>query len=164
MMVWIISMMFTCILNIKQVYGPTRYFPQRGTCSGTGLLMSNIVRFVIIAGIVIVFISYIQIYRLLKSGNQHVRDQVERTDVGERVLKQRMVKITKMLFIIFTSLFACNIPFVIVAALGTKFGINLVWQRITLLILLTNCANNFFIYGVMDEEYREQLKSLIKSK
>ena len=113
---------------------------------------------------IIVLTSYLRIYRLVKSANRQIGEQTEATDAGERVLKHRLKKITKMLFIIFTTLLTCNIPFIVVDNLSEKFNISLVWQRITFLILTINYANNFFIYGLIDGEYRKQLKKLFKCK
>ena len=160
--VWVISILCACLLNIQQIHGLTKYFPQRGTCGGTGSLMSTILTFIVITSMITVFTSYVQIYRLVKSGNREIREQIEGTDMSERILKHRMVKITKMLFIIFTSFLTCNIPFIVVSSVSEKFHISLVWQRITFIILITNYANNFFIYGLMDREYRKQFKNIFK--
>ena len=162
--VWIISLIFACLLNIKQIHGSIKYYPQRGQCEASGWLTGTIYGFIAMTSMIIVFTSYLRIYRLVKSANRQIREQTEATDAGERVLKHRLKKITKVLFVIFTVLLACNIPYIAVDSLSEKFHISLVWQRITFLILMTNYANNFFIYDLMDGEYRKQLKKLFKCK
>ena len=160
--VWITSIITAAILNTSQVMGRVTYRPHRGTCGSTSTVWHSIMTYIVAICIVTVFTSYIQIYKLVRSQNRQIRVQMESTDAAELVLKKRMVKITKMLFIIFTTLLMCNIPYIAVTSLREKLQIDLVWQRIALFVLTTNYANNFFIYGLMDKSYRAQVKNLIK--
>ena len=161
---WIICLMLFSISNIPQVMGPIRYQPAHGVCLPTGLLIYIRNAFIIMVCIIITFTSYIKIYRFVKSQNRQIRDHIETTDLNERVLKKRDLKLTKMLFIIFSTLLFCTIPFTIIANLRERLHISVLWQRIALLVVQTNHANNFFIYGLMDQEFRTQVKSLFRCK
>ena len=161
---WMISVIIAGILNITQVIGHITFNPQYGTCSSTSIIMHNILTFVAMMCIVTVLVSYIKIYRLVKFQNRQIRDQMESTDAAELALKNRMVKITKMLFTIFTILLVSNVPYIMVSSLREKLHIHSIWQSITLLILSANYANNFFLYGLMDRNYRVRVKNLIMCK
>ena len=158
---WVINLIFSSVLNIPKVMGPITFQAHRGTCGGSGSLLSTIMSFFTIICIVIVFTSYFQIYRLVRSRNRQIRDQMETTDLNERVLKKRALKITKMTFIIFATLMASNIPYTVVVNLR---NVSVIWKRITFLVLVTNYANNFFLYGLMDPEFRAKVKDLFKCK
>ena len=162
--IWMISITIAGILNMKQVMGAITFDHQYGTCSSMSSIMHSILAFVAMICIVIVLVSYIKIYRLVKVQNRQIRDQMESTDATELALKNRVVKITKMLFIIFTVLLVSNVPYMVVASLKEELHINSIWQRITLLIVSANYANNFFLYGLMDRNYRARVKNFIMCK
>ena len=161
---WMISITIAGILNMKQVMGGITFDPQYGTCSSISAIMHIILAFVAMICIVIVLVSYIKIYWLVKFQNRQIREQMESTDAADLALKNRMVKITKMLFIIFTVLLVSNVPYIVVASLKGGLHIHSIWQRITLLIVSANYANNFFLYGLMDRNYRVRVKNLIMCK
>ena len=139
----IICLILFSISNIPQVMGPIKYQLAEGICIPKGSLLYNIDAYIIIACIIVIFTSYIQIYRFVRLQNRHIRDQIETTDLSERVLKNRALKITKMLFIIFSTLLICTIPFTIIANWRERLHISVLWQRIALLVLQTIHADNF---------------------
>ena len=161
---WLICLILSSILNIPQVMGPIEYKLNAGTCKGTGTSYHRLMAFNILTCTIVVLTSYIQIYRLVRSQNRQIRDQIETTDSNQRVLKQRALKITKMLFIIFTAMIICTVPHIIIVNLREKVHISVLLQRIVFLVVTSNNANNFFIYGLMDPEYRTQVKNLFKCK
>ena len=158
--IWISSVIISCFININKVIGPIVYHPSLGSCGGTGPIMTGIMASASILGTTVVLISYVKIFRLVKLNNLQIRNRIESTDATERVLGKRMAKITKMLFIIFVSQVVSNIPFTVVSILKKRFIINSIWQSVTFLIIFTNHANNFFIYGLLDKEFRAQVKNL----
>ena len=122
------------ILNIPQVMGPIKFQPAHGVCFPTGSLFYLINSFIVMVCITITFVSYTQIYRYVRSQNRQIRDQIEITDLNEQVLKKRALKITKMMFIIFSTQLICTIPYTMIANLRKRFQISVLWQRIALLV------------------------------
>ena len=162
--IWISSIIISCFLNINKVFAPISFSSSYGTCDGTGTIFGVILTCVFTLSDIVVLVSYIQIYRLVKINNRQIRDQIKGTDATERMFKRREAKITKMLFIISGSLLVTNVSFVVIANLNNVYRINLIWNKISYLLLLTNYANNFFIYGLMDKKFRAQIKSLCQQQ
>ena len=129
--IWVSSIIISCLLNIDEVIGSIVYQPTIGTCNGTGSIMQTIFTLILMVCIVSVFISYVQIYKLVKSRNRQIRDKIEAADTAaQRILKRRMTKTTKMLCIIFGSFVASNVPFIAVVNLNGSVSIDLLWQRV----------------------------------
>ena len=162
--IWISSIIISCFLNIDKVIGSIVYKSAIGTCGGTGSIKQTVLTLISMVCIISIFICYTQIYRLVKSRNRQIRDQIEAIDAADHILKRRIAKTTKMLCIIFGSFVACNIPFIAVISLRRSISIDLMWQRVSYLLIVGNYSNNFFVYGLMDKEYRAKVSEIFTCK
>ena len=158
---WLVAFTLAVVIYFGNLGVPV-YYPSQASCYLNGLpVIILLASFGLIQYGIIIF-SYIQIFLLIRSQNRQIMPQMVINNNAQRMLRKRMRKTAKMAFVVTLTLFITNIPFAVASVLYHLKVSGLVWSRVAFVIYLTNFANNFVFYGVMDKAYREKVKQIFR--
>ena len=134
-----------------------RYHKKFGMCTICGNLLRSlnisVNNLFVTPGIFIVFYCNIAMWRFVRRHNH----EAKRLGVTKAVLQQRNWRVTRMISIIVVSFALCWVTSVIIMMTIKTLTV----ERLLRLIFNINFASNFFVYALMDQEFRKNVERLL---
>ena len=157
--IWILTFL-TLVIPLLYRNKVLMYSNTLGTCMYSDNLAAMVLTTLVIICMIAMGYCNVKTWYVVKQHNKAMMISEVITQEVSRKRKLKLNKITSIIVVTFTISYGLGLILFAIGK-GLKWNLSPFWARLMYVVYATNFANNVFVYGVLDKDYRKEVKRVL---